>query len=93
MLESLLLDLLEWVAKEPRSYVDVMEAWRTSCPRMPVWEDATDRGFVQRTSGNGRSGQIVVTEAGFRFLRDNGRMGPEMLASSRRASRAAASTR
>ena len=71
MIEPLLLDLLEWVAKEPRSYADVMEAWRTSCPRMPVWEEATDRGFLQRTTAD--RAQISVTEAGRRFLRNNGR--------------------
>lgn len=73
MLEPLLLDLLEWVARETRSYTEVMEAWRTSCPRLPVWEEATDRGFLQRTTG-GRSAPVVLTEAGRRFLRDNGRM-------------------
>jgi hypothetical protein len=50
-----------------------MEAWRTSCPRMPVWEEATDRGFLQRTAG-GRSAPVVLTEAGRRFLHDNGRI-------------------
>ena len=73
MLEPLLLDLIEWVARKTRSYADVMEAWRTSCPRMPVWEEAIDRGFLQRTGG-GRSAPVVLTEAGRRFLRDNGRM-------------------
>mgnify|MGYP002382501856 CR=1 FL=1 len=27
-------DLVEWIAKEPRPYADVMDAWRTSCPRL-----------------------------------------------------------
>jgi hypothetical protein len=72
MLEPLLLDLLEWVARETRSYADVMEAWRTSCPRLPVWEEAIDRGFLQRTGG-GRSAPVVLTDAGRRFLRENGR--------------------
>jgi hypothetical protein len=71
MLEPLLLDLLEWVAKETRSYAEIMEAWRTSCPRLPVWEEAIDRGFLQRTTINGRGANIVLTEAGRRFLRDN----------------------
>jgi hypothetical protein len=74
MLEPLLLDLLEWVAREDRSYAEVMEAWRTSCPRLPVWEEATDRGFLQRTAAGGSSAQIMLTDAGRRFLRDNGRM-------------------
>lgn len=41
--QALLLDLLEWIAPRPRPYADVIEAWRTSCPRLPVWEEATDR--------------------------------------------------
>jgi D-3-phosphoglycerate dehydrogenase len=44
--EVLVLDLLEWVARADRSYDETMEAWRTSCPRLPVWEEATDRGLV-----------------------------------------------
>ena len=46
--DALLLDLLEWIGAEPRTYTDVMNAWRTSCPRLPVWEDANDRGLVVR---------------------------------------------
>ena len=44
--ESLILDLLEWLAARDRSYEEVMDAWRTSCPRLPVWEEANDRGLV-----------------------------------------------
>jgi hypothetical protein len=44
--ESLILDLVEWVMQSPRPYSEVMAAWRTSCPRLPVWEDAVDRGLV-----------------------------------------------
>src|SRR5215203_3795036 len=39
-IHSLVLDLLEWIDGEPRPYVEVLEAWRTSCPRLPVWEEA-----------------------------------------------------
>jgi|SRR5262245_36926899 len=47
--------LLSWLAERPRSYDETMAAWRTSCPRMPVWEDATDAGFVEVAStGDGR---------------------------------------
>jgi hypothetical protein len=44
----LILDLLAWLAKEPRPYGEVMEVWRTSCPRLTVWEDAVDLGYVGR---------------------------------------------
>lgn len=44
---DLLLDqLLAWVAARPRNYGEAMEAWRTSCPRLPVWEDAVAAGHV-----------------------------------------------
>jgi D-3-phosphoglycerate dehydrogenase len=52
--EPLILDLLEWLAREERSYADTMEAWRTSCPRLPVWEEANARGLVARVMRDGR---------------------------------------
>jgi hypothetical protein len=44
--EALILDLLDWLTVRDRTYDEVMDAWRTSCPRLPVWEDANDRGLV-----------------------------------------------
>jgi D-3-phosphoglycerate dehydrogenase len=44
--EVLILDLLEWVSSRERTYDEVMNAWRTSCPKLPVWEDANERGLV-----------------------------------------------
>ena len=43
-LDPLVRDLVDWLNKEPRLYTDVLDAWRTSCPRLTVWEDAVDRG-------------------------------------------------
>jgi hypothetical protein len=51
--ENLILDLVEWVGYKQRTYQDTMDAWRTSCPRLPVWEDATDRGLVETFRLNG----------------------------------------
>jgi len=48
-IEALILDLLESLAPKPRGYSDVIEAWRTSCPRLPVWEEANDRGLIRRS--------------------------------------------
>src|ERR1700683_1279784 len=50
---DLVLDLLEWLGSGPRPYVEVLDAWRTSCPRLPVWEEANERGFVERVHGAG----------------------------------------
>ena len=44
--EPLILDLLEWLANGERTFEDAMGAWRTSCPRLTVWEDANDRGLI-----------------------------------------------
>ena len=65
--DALILDLLEFVANGERSYAEVMEAWRTSCPRLPVWEDATDRGLIARESINGRS-MVRITSSGLALL-------------------------
>jgi hypothetical protein len=65
--EVLILDLLEWVAKGDKSYEEVMDAWRTSCPRLPVWEDANDRGLVTTERVNGRA-IVRITPSGFAFL-------------------------
>lgn len=65
--DALVLDLLEWVARQPRLYVDVIDAWRTSCPRLTIWEDAVDCGFVERTMIEGRR-YVVITSAGERVL-------------------------
>jgi D-3-phosphoglycerate dehydrogenase / 2-oxoglutarate reductase len=71
IVEALIFDLLEWLASGRRSYEDVMAAWRTSCPKLPVWEDATDRGFVTSQLSNG--GWVVrITPAGFAHLKRRG---------------------
>lgn len=74
-IHPLVLDLVEWVAKQPRSYRDVLEAWRTSCPRLAVWEEALDQGYVARSAGDGRGATVHVTASGRSFLDRNGRPG------------------
>jgi hypothetical protein len=69
--ESLILDLLQWIGGDARPYVEVMDAWRTSCPRLPVWEDANDRGFVSRHYVVGRGSLVSVSAAGRQHLREH----------------------
>lgn len=59
----LVIDLLEWLAVEPREYGEVMDAWRTSCPRLPVWEDTVDFGLVERVSIGSKT-LVQLTDAG-----------------------------
>ena len=61
--ESLILDLLEWVASRERSYGETMDAWRTSCPKLPVWEEANERGLIRTEHLHGRS-LIRLTASG-----------------------------
>jgi len=67
-LDPLIQDFLEWVAREPRPYAEAMDAWCTSCPRLTVWEDAVDRGFVRREVDARRCVVVAPTEAGLAFL-------------------------
>jgi len=71
---SLVLDLVEWVAREPRRYSEVMEAWRTSCPRLSVWEDAVDHGYLAREQNAAGEALVTVTDAGRAFLHREGRL-------------------
>ena len=73
--DPLVLDLVEWIAREPRLYSEVIETWRTSCPRLTIWEDAVDRGYVARETTAGTGVRVTVTEGGARFLRAHGRAG------------------
>jgi hypothetical protein len=66
--EVLILDLLEWIGAESRPYTEVMDAWRTSCPRLPVWEDANERGFIERHYERGVGMFISVTALGREHL-------------------------
>ncbi|WP_026870593.1 hypothetical protein [Inquilinus limosus] len=72
--DSLLLDLLEWIAEKDRPYAEVMDAWRTSCPRLPVWEEANDRGLVSRERSAGDGPVVRLTASGRAFLEQRGRL-------------------
>lgn len=72
--EPLILDLVQWVADSPKPYLEVMDAWRTSCPRLTVWEDAVDRGLVSRTPMPGGGFQVIASPAGRQALAAAGRV-------------------
>ena len=66
--DALVLDLLEWIGPQPRAYSEVIDAWRTSCPRLPVWEEANARGFIARQHEPGTESMVSVTTLGRAFL-------------------------
>jgi len=64
---SLTLQLLEWVAEKPRSRPELMEAWKSSCPRLSIWEDACADGLLG--CGVGRDDSVFLTAKGQHCLR------------------------
>jgi hypothetical protein len=71
--QPLILDFVAWIAAQPRPYAEVMEAWRTSCPRLPVWEDSIDQGYVVRSCARDGKPIVEVTPRGLTFLASHGR--------------------
>ena len=69
--EPLILDLLEWIGRRPRPYAEVLEAWRTSCPRLPVWEEANERGFIEHLHEPGHPALVVVSALGLAHLEEH----------------------
>ncbi|MGE3965055.1 MAG: hypothetical protein AB7I09_13215 [Planctomycetota bacterium] len=70
-IDPLILDLLEWIGPSRRAYSEVMEAWRTSCPRLSVWEQASARGFLERHHEPPAAPTVSVTEVGRAFVREH----------------------
>jgi hypothetical protein len=72
------LELLAWVSSRPRTYAEAMDAWRTHCPRLTVWEDAVLGGLVRVVRGP--DGQAVeLTEAGETELATGNRAAPAIV--------------
>jgi hypothetical protein len=67
-IDPLIVDLVEWVVKTPRPYAEMIDAWRTSCPRLTVWEEACARGLVVRRSVAGAGTIIEITDQGRALL-------------------------
>ena len=70
---ALMIELLAWVQARPRTFSEAMEAWRTSCPRMPIWEDAVMGGLLEiQAADSGRGGPTVkLTETGRALLAES----------------------
>jgi hypothetical protein len=66
-----MLELLRWIALRPRSYTDAIEAWRSSCPRHPVWDDAFHDGLICVERGAGKDGSTVALTPRGRALLDS----------------------
>ena len=72
--DPLVLDFVEWIAREPRLHSEVVATWRSSCPRLTIWEDASEAGYAVREAVAGVGMIVAVTATGEQLLRDNGRI-------------------
>jgi D-3-phosphoglycerate dehydrogenase len=70
-IEPLILDLLEWIGPHSRPYAEVIDAWHTSCPGLPVWEEANERGLIRQHRGAGGETHVSVSDRGAEYLRRN----------------------
>jgi hypothetical protein len=62
---ALTLQFLAWVGEAPRTYADAMEAWRSTCPRLSIWEDAILDGLVAFDGGATRNqSRVRLTQKG-----------------------------
>jgi hypothetical protein len=62
---ALTLQFLAWVAEAPRTYAQAMDAWRSSCPRLSIWEDAILDGLVAFEGGATRNqSRVMLTPRG-----------------------------
>ena len=66
--DALILDLLEWIGPGARPYSEIMEAWRTSCPRLPVWEEANARGYLTHGHSDATGALVSISSKGRAML-------------------------
>ncbi|HEX8884437.1 MAG TPA: hypothetical protein VF797_08120 [Noviherbaspirillum sp.] len=66
--EALTLQMLQWIDQGRHSYADVLDVWKSTCPRLTIWEDACADGLVD--AGPGMSGVVSLSEKGRRVLGD-----------------------
>lgn len=57
------LQLLAWIAERSRTYPETIEVWKSSCPRLTVWEDAVSDGLVRVERGH-----VLLTASGSELL-------------------------
>lgn len=66
-----LVQFLLWIAARPRTYAETMEAWRTNCPRLSAWEDATANGLIDMSPGESTvrgESVVILTDKGRELL-------------------------
>lgn len=71
--ETLIVELLTWIGPDARDYAEVQEAWRTSCPRLSIWEDAMTAGYLETRFDDVGRRLVAVARSGRALLAATGR--------------------
>ncbi|MGE5258760.1 MAG: hypothetical protein ACM3KE_18960 [Hyphomicrobiales bacterium] len=72
-MSPLMMEFLAWVAGRQRTYVEAMEAWRSTCPRHTIWEDAVMGGLIRvDRRGTVHQSEVRLTPRGRAILHANG---------------------
>ena len=77
---AITIQLLEWISERPRTYLETIDAWKSSCPRLTIWEDALADGLV---CVRGRS--VLLTPAGVQLVPVGDNVSPIETVSGRRS--------
>jgi hypothetical protein len=65
----LMLEFLSWVVCRPRTYDEAMDAWRSTCPRHTVCEDALIDGLIEVARGAApQQAEVTLTPRGRAIL-------------------------
>jgi hypothetical protein len=64
-----IIEFLKWISLRPRTYGEAMESWRSTCPRLTIWEDALAEGYIQVESGTAMDqSKVTLTDRGQSLL-------------------------
>jgi hypothetical protein len=55
--------MLAWIAEKRRDHAETIDTWKTSCPRLAVWEDALADGLVRIERSC-----VLATDQGVEFM-------------------------
>ena len=67
--QRLTIQFLEWVSSAPRTYAEAMETWKSTCPRVSIFEDALADGLIRIEHGaTVEASRIAVTSRGREML-------------------------
>ena len=57
---TLVLELLDWLSRKPRTHRETIETWGSHCPRITPWEDAQESGLVEVARSRETNGRLAV---------------------------------